>query len=143
LAGCTPPQKEKEKPNVIEQPTDTDTISHDLQLSYWKLTELNGKKLSDYPAQNHAPFIHLKENKEVQGTGGCNSMGGYYELKGDHKITFLDLRATEMACQGMELERDFYPFLSEVRKYAISESTLILSNEDGSLSAKFNASSSR
>ena len=138
-AACVSTQKEKEKPIVAETPKAPEKSST-LLLTHWKLTELNGKKITEYSAQNHEPFILLKENKEVQGTGGCNSMGGYFELKGENEIIFSELRATEMACQGMELERDFYPFLSEVRTYVIHDSILTLNNEDGSLSAQFKVS---
>ncbi len=140
--SCVSTQKEKEKPTTNDSPKTTDP-NVNLLPTYWKLIELNGKKITDYPAQNHEPFIRLKENKEVHGTGGCNSMSGHFELKGESEISFSEIIATEMACQGMELESDFYPFLSMVRSYAIRDSTLTLSNSERTISAMFKASASQ
>ena len=142
LTGCTETRKDQEKPATSKTPVTVES-SVNLLMTYWKLVELKGKKVTDYPTQNHAPYIHLREHNELQGTGGCNSMIGQYHLKGENGIVFTQVIATEMACQGMELESDFYPFLSLISSYVIIDSTMTLSNQDGSASAKFLASDSK
>jgi len=111
---------------------------------YWQLTELNGKPVSEFPAQNKEPYILLKEERNrVEGTGGCNSMGGSYVLKGENRITFSDLIATEMACPGMELESEFHKALQITDSYETNGKELRLHNESAGLVAVFQASSGK
>ena len=124
--------------------TKDDKQGKNLTEIYWRLTELSGKPVSEFPAQNKEPYILLiEERNRVEGTGGCNSMGGSYVLKGENQITFSNLIATEMACPGMELESEFHKALQITHSYESNGKELKLHNESGGLVALFQASSGK
>ena len=138
MVNCSTPNKDK---NVTGKNNLPDASINNLTEIYWKLTELNGKAVSQYRPSNREPYLLLrKEDNRVEGTGGCNAMGGQYILAGNHKITFSQLFATEMACPEMTIETDFHTALEKVKAYDSNGSTLILLGEDNSPIAKFEAS---
>ena len=108
---------------------------------YWKLTELNGKPVSGYAAQNKEPFLMLKkEGNRAEGTGGCNGMGGTYKLYEKDKIDFSQLISTKMACGDMVLETEFHKALEMTASYQSNGKELKLFDENGVLLARFEAS---
>ena len=108
---------------------------------YWKLTQLKLIPLSGYEPQNKAPFLELKkEGNRAEGTGGCNSMGGTYELKGGNKISFSQLISTKMACPDMMMEHEFHAALEAARSYQSDGKILTLLDDAGISVAQFVAS---
>ena len=135
--SCNAPQKESENKPLPESPSPPHAEAN-LQDKYWKLVELNGKKVSDYPAQNKEPYLKLlTEGMRAEGTGGCNGMGGTYTLKKPNMISLSQMASTKMACPDMTLETDFQSILSQVDVYVVGETTLSLTDLDGSSYAKF------
>ena len=78
----------------------------------WKLVELLGKPVA---ADERFPFIqlHAKEGR-ISGFGGCNSIGGGYELKAGNRVRFTNLASTMMACPDMDSEQEFFNVLSKI-----------------------------
>ncbi len=138
--SCNPPQKDTESKTPGESPSPP-YVEGDLQDKYWKLVELNGKKVAEYPAQNKEPYLQLlTEGNRAEGTGGCNGMGCTYTLTKPNKISFSQMASTKMACPDMTLEADFHSILTQVDVYVVGETTLSLTDLDGSSYAKFEAS---
>ncbi|MEO5905265.1 MAG: META domain-containing protein [Saprospiraceae bacterium] len=141
--SCTPLQKENENKTPAESPSPPH-VEENLHDKYWKLVELNGKKVSDYPAQNKEPYLKLlKEGSKAEGTGGCNVMGGTYTLTKPNKVSFSQMASTKMACPDMTLETDFQTVLTQIDIYVVGETTLTFTDLDGSSFAKFEVDPSK
>jgi len=137
MVNCSTPNKDKN----VSGKDNLSGVSNNLTEIYWKLTELNGKGVSHYPAQNNEPYILLKKDGNiVEGTGGCNGMGGKFTLDGDHKIAFSQMMSTEMACPDMMLETDFHRALEKIKAYDSNGHILTLLGEGNTPIAKFQAS---
>jgi len=83
--------------------------------------------------------INTKENR-VEASGGCNGMGGNYELKDDNwGIKFSQFISTQMACENMEIEQQFGQMIERVDSYVITNDTLQLNRARMAPFAKFKA----
>lgn len=106
----------------------------------WKLVELNGIAIESSEQYRKAPFMILNTSeKRVNGSGGCNSFFGTYELKNDNGITFSPIGATKMACQDvvMQVESRFFQVFEMAKKFMVKDDTLTLMNSDDSVVARF------
>ena len=95
-------------------------ISVDITEKYWKLIELNSKKIEWRDSSNKEPHIILKAENNVIGHGSCNNFQGKYELQEGNHIIFFQVVTTLMACIDMEIENQFFTILSQVDTYSIS-----------------------
>lgn len=139
FTNCAKSAKENETPKNEDTPG-TAMPNDSLVGTYWKLNKINGKKISEYPSPNTEPHLTLNgTTKTVVATGGCNSMGGSYELKGTNQIDFLKMMSTKMACPDMTLEADFQKALEIVDTYEINGNKLTLSTRQDSTMLKFEA----
>ncbi|HKX56622.1 MAG TPA: YbaY family lipoprotein, partial [Xanthomonadales bacterium] len=88
----------------------------DLFNTYWKLIELDGKRVQQEtaPAQQREAHMLLDEQENrVNGHSGCNRFFGSFTLD-DEKLVFSGLGSTMMACPtGMETEQAFLLALGE------------------------------
>jgi len=75
--------------------------------------------------------IRLKEG-QYSGRGGCNGVGGNYELNGEQLI-FAAGFSTMMACPELGLEHKYMKALSEVDSYSVEGDILDLQGEGRSL----------
>ena len=96
----------------------------------WRLVELEGQpSLAGGGAREpHLIFSRAEGADRVGGATGCNSMGGRYQIDGEH-IHFADLFSTKMACveeDRMRQETRFVGALTRADGYAISGDTLTL-----------------
>jgi len=69
----------------------------------------------------------------VDGSSGCNSYGGSYDIKGE-KIFINQIAMTEMACLDpgvMEQEQTFIKYLQDAQNFALSEGYLLIFRSDG------------
>ena len=93
---------------------------------YWKLIEINGN-----PADgnyNREPHIIFKNDKRVNGAGGCNVFNGSYELQqSTGRLKISKVITTQMACINMEIEGELLRVLEEVDNYTLSEDGTVLS----------------
>lgn len=142
---CANPDKKsdenqaKDLPLLTEPATTVNTGN--LVDIYWKLSEINNISVAGYPAQNKTPYLMLKEEgNRAEGTGGCNSMGGTYELTGENNISFSQLISTKMACPDMMMETEFHAALEAARSFKTDGKVLTLSNDKGISVAEFVAS---
>jgi heat shock protein HslJ len=97
----------------------------------WKLTAY-GPKESPSPAVPDAEAtLSVGNDGTVGGNGGCNSLGGTYEVDGN-QITFSDITSTLMACDDarMAQESTVTKVLSGTAEYAIDGNTLTLTSDD-------------
>lgn len=105
---------------------------------YWKLIELNGKKISAPTDQNkEAHFILKAEDSRLVGNGGCNTFGGSYELAEGNKIMFSNIVSTKMACPDVKYESDFLGVFEQSDNYSIKEGILTFNKAKMAALAKF------
>jgi heat shock protein HslJ len=91
-----------------------------LEGTYWVLTELQGKAVTPPAAGQKPYFIYFSKNKSrVSLSGGCNVMGGSYELREGNRITFGNMMSTMMACPDMTVEEALRKMPEAVDNYAI------------------------
>jgi len=89
---------------------------------HWKLVELNGNRLSE----NKAYFI-LHADNSVSGNGGCNVFFGTYTIESGNRISFSQMGASRMYCDGkMEVEKQLLQVFETADNFTI--------NDDGTLS---------
>ncbi|WP_257670703.1 copper resistance protein NlpE N-terminal domain-containing protein [Parapedobacter tibetensis] len=106
---------------------------------YWKLVELSGKPVKPGSTQKE-PFIRLTEQESrLEGTGGCNGMGGTYELQDPNRIRFSQIIRTQMACEGLEIENELIHALESADSYHLQNDSLQLFRARMAPMAKFEA----
>ncbi len=107
-----------------------------LKNTYWKLLEIEGKKIK-VPGNVREPhFILRTDGKTIKGFGGCNNFMGSYKAEGN-KIEFGPIAGTRKFCkETMEIENALMKVFSEVNNYKILGETLELYHNNKIL-AKF------
>lgn len=115
LAACGEAKDVPPPPSDTQAQADGPTLIE----TYWKLVELNGQPIKG--GQKDA-YIILKQGRQVNGSGGCNGMGGSYLLKEPNRLDFGPMMGTMMACtEGMETEQGFHAALDQTDSYVIGE----------------------
>ncbi|HMB28024.1 MAG TPA: META domain-containing protein [Blastocatellia bacterium] len=110
-----------------------------LENTYWKLVELNGKPVVA-TMRRREPHLRLSpEAKTLQGSGGCNTMRGVYQLDGE-RLRFTQIATTRMACPDpyMSQENAFLKVLEATDSFKLTDDKLELLG-DGNLLARFEA----
>jgi heat shock protein HslJ len=110
-----------------------------LENTRWELAELNGKPVSP-PQGKEEPYIQLNSNgKTLQGSAGCNTMSGNYQLDGN-KLKFGKIATTRMDCGEpvMSVERAFLNAIKTTDSFKLSGGKLELYG-GGKLLARFEA----
>ena len=100
----------------------------------WKLTAY-GPASSPTPAVADAhASIKFDADGKLGGSGGCNSLGGDYKVKGD-QITFGPIISTMMACEDsrMAQEGTVTQVMNESASYKIDGNTLTITKDDNVL----------
>ena len=89
---------------------------------YWKLIEINGKPVVwDEIAQREAFIILKDEDHRVNGSGGCNTLSGTYEIdRMANRIKFSQMASTMMACLNMAIENELKRALEMADNYSLS-----------------------
>lgn len=99
--------------------------------TYWKFVQVNGAPVTVSENQREPHIVLHTEQNRVAGSGGCNGMGGTYELEGD-LLKFSRMLGTMMACdEGMEQELAIHDALSRVANYRITGEQLELFDSAG------------
>lgn len=119
--------------------SETRGASAPLENTHWKLTRLGDAPVAELP-QQRAPYLVLNPSTHrLTGSGGCNHLGGSYEVQGD-RLSLDSLTTTLMACaEGMETEKDFLEALREVSGWRIDGQQLELLDESGRTIARLEA----
>ncbi len=103
---------------------------------YWKLVKLNDAGVQALQAtqqMKREPHMILNVfEKSVNGSGGCNSFFGTYELQSDNGITFSKIGSTKMACPDdiMKVERQLFQAFEMANRYSVRNDTLFLMKTD-------------
>lgn len=105
--------------------------------TYWKLTELDGARVSMTPEQEREVRITLDDNGKVTGFTGCNRVMGGYTVAAD-VLRFTQLAGTRMMCPppAMQLESAVLANLNSVTGFRIEGEQLILL-KDGAPVARY------
>jgi len=105
--------------HIIDSGACKEIVSAELRNTYWKLLEVEGKKITTPQGQQDAHLILAGNNSDVKGYAGCNSFFGRYSHQGE-VLTFSGLGSTMMACpQGMDTEVAFLQALGETNRAVI------------------------
>lgn len=106
--------------------TQSDTFT--LKETHWKLIELKGQSIvNPVPYESEAYIILNANDSTLNGSGGCNSIFGTYELKENNLISFSHIGMTKMACTGgMIIESELVEALRQTNFYVLGDKTLIL-----------------
>jgi len=100
----------------------------DLKSNSWLLTSLNGT-----PVVSGSTVTLTFDKKSLGGSGGCNSYGGDYTLRGT-KLSMENIYSTEMYCEAsgmMDQEAQYFELLSKAESFSISGDVLTLSTSSG------------
>lgn len=108
---------------------------------YWKLTELDGKKVSMVDNQEKEQFFVLKSDGTMNGFAGCNNFNGEYELIDGNRIKFSENIAISMRmCPEIDkTEREFMRVFKQANNYTIHKDELFLNIGKRAPLAKFEA----
>jgi uncharacterized lipoprotein YbaY/heat shock protein HslJ len=102
----------------------------ELRNTYWKLFELNSRRVVTPEGMQEAHLILAPDESRVRGNAGCNGFFGTFATTGD-RLTFSDTGVTAMACpEGMDTEQAFLQALGETTRFAISGQILTLYADD-------------
>jgi heat shock protein HslJ len=111
-----------------------------LENTYWVLTELEGKPVAAAKEGSKPNFIYFNATKKrVSVSGGCNIMGGSYELMDGNRIKFSQMMSTMMACPDMAAEDGLRRMTEMVDNYAISGDNLSFAKARMAPMARFKA----
>lgn len=106
----------------------------------WVLAELGGNTIKK---SNNAKEVYLTMealDNRLRGSGTCNSFTGTYKLSGNSGIKFSSLIYTELACDDISVENQFFHILEKVENYSLQGETLLLQNANKEVLVKFSAS---
>lgn len=121
---------------ILEKVQIDDTITE----KYWKLIEIEGKKVTTtVDQQREAHFILKTDGNKVVGSTGCNLINGTYKLDEDLRLSFSKMLTTMMACENMATEQAFLNALNSVDNYTVHNDTLSLNKTKMAPLAKFEA----
>jgi heat shock protein HslJ len=108
--------------------------------TYWTLTELNGRPVAAAKEGEKPSFIYFDAaKKRVSVSGGCNVMGGSYELMDGNRIKFGQMMSTMMACPDMTNEDGLKKMAETVDNYAINGDNLMFAKARMAPTARFKA----
>jgi heat shock protein HslJ len=135
FAGCNTPNKTAEGDQNLKEEMPAELLE-----TYWKVVEINGQPVTNPPAnQKEAHIILTKEGNRLQGSGGCNTLMGSYELMDGNRIKFSGVASTMMACPDMTMESQLGKAIEMVDNYAINGRYLMLQKAKMAPLVKFEA----
>ena len=104
----------------------------------WKLTEINGQPIK-LKNTNANPYFKLNmSDMRYEGNGGCNGVGGTFEIKQDiMRIKFNQGMSTMIACDDLETEQAFTKALLAADNYSVNGKILTLNKARMAPLAKF------
>lgn len=134
LGACS-----KSKQSGANTENKSEVVSQEITDKRWKLIELAGKPVAD-SVNGKLPFLLLqKAAGRYSASGGCNGLGGEFELLPNGKIKFTQGMSTMMACEDMWVETELNQALVEADNYTLGENTLSLNKARMAPLARFQA----
>jgi len=135
LAGCNTPSKSADDAKAPAPEMTTELLG-----TYWKVVEINGQAVTNPPSNQKEAYILLnKEGNKVQGSGGCNSLMGSFEIMEGNRIKFSGVASTMMACPDMAIESALGKAIEMADNYAINGKYLMLHKAKMAPLVKFEA----
>lgn len=132
-------------PNELSTSTSTKTTDSSkgkfaLSETKWKLTELNGKPVTNTTGKDFYINLDSKTAKFVA-YAGCNNISGAYTMVAETKLAFSKIISTKMACPNSDTEAKFVKALEKVDNYMIEGTGKVLHFHKGKMAAlaKFEA----
>lgn len=133
LGACS-----KSKKSGVKQ-ENKQVVSQEITDKKWKLIELSGKAVAD-SVNGKEPFLLLqKADGRYTASGGCNGLGGTFELLANGKIKFTQGMSTMMACEDMWVETDLNQALVQADNYTVNGNELSLNKARMAPLARFRA----
>lgn len=121
MTACHTAKKSNEAAETGQEIAQTDITD-----KKWILTELQGKPVADR-INGKEPYLQLQKNgSRYSAHGGCNGMGGTYQIIKENKILFSLGASTLMACENMEIEQGLSHVLKTADHYSVEGNALIL-----------------
>lgn len=124
--------------SCMSKPSQPTQNTNDITGKTWKLTELNGQPIK-LKNPNANPYFKLNmADMRYEGHGGCNGVGGTFEIKPDAmRIKFNQGMSTMIACDDLDTERAFVDALLASDNYSVNGNTLTLNKARMAPLAKF------
>lgn len=112
--------------------------SGDITGKTWKLIEINGQPIQ-LKNPKATPYFKLNmADMRYVGNGGCNGVGGTFEIKQDiMRIKFNQGMSTMIACDDLATEKAFVDAILAADNYSVNGNTLTLNKARMSPLAKF------
>lgn len=98
--------------------------SKTLESNTWLLRSMNGGTVT-LSSGKDITLEFEKNSQGISGFGACNRYFGKYSVENDG-LVFSGIGSTEMACDNMNTETDYYRLLQKTDKYKIVSNTLSL-----------------
>jgi len=90
-----------------------------LKNTYWKLLEIDGKKIKIPSNVRELHFVLRNDGKTVKGFSGCNNFMGSYKVNGNN-IEFGPMAGTRKFCkETMDIEKAFLQVFDKTNNYKI------------------------
>ncbi|MEA1873833.1 MAG: copper resistance protein NlpE N-terminal domain-containing protein [Bacteroidota bacterium] len=104
---------------------------------YWKLTMINGKSIDAKHLPQKEAYLVFNDDQRISGNTGCNSLSADYKLPVDGKIEISKIITTKMACAKIDYEADLILALKAATSYRITDSVLLIFNEEQNQRLKY------
>jgi len=114
-------------PPATTQPDPSAMPNDSLAGSKWQLTSINGTPIP-VPTTSKTVTLEFDSEGQVNGSGGCNSFGGSYQVQGD-SLSFGPIISTKMACvdeTAMQQESQYFQILQGATKYSVAPEQLTI-----------------
>ncbi|MDR0560884.1 MAG: copper resistance protein NlpE N-terminal domain-containing protein [Prevotellaceae bacterium] len=99
-------------------------IDQNLVDRYWKLTEINGKAVTDNPKESFITFSGVENS--VHGNSGCNNFHGSYETGAGNSLKFSAMASTKMMCIKESTEKEVLELFRAEVSYEVTADALII-----------------
>ncbi|WP_168408009.1 META domain-containing protein [Acinetobacter indicus] len=136
ITACqsTPPSstasKVQSQSRAVKAPAAVKRSSDGLQDIRWEIQTIQGKKACYFHA---SPYLMLNSRfQNLQGSTGCNSLSGRYQLQFSQGRLSLNSRATHNSCDhALAQEADLMDALQRVKRFQLQGKTLYFLDERG------------
>ncbi len=103
----------------------------------WILTHLMGQQVLRATGNSDATILFDSEQARAVGSSSCNRYNSAYELLPANRIKISPGMVSLMACENMEMEKQYLQMLTKAASYNISEGVLYLMDEENNIVAQY------